>query len=117
MTEEEFSKMQDANTELKIQKLSRAADWRAALMILTSDAFATDGRVWQHVDLDKQSIYFSKMLTDGTFSGGEQRLLQIAASLFSQQHQINLWTALGYLDENNAAIALAAMHTFIEGEK
>ena len=34
-------------TEEQLEKLGRAADWRATLIILT-DAFAGDQRVWQH---------------------------------------------------------------------
>jgi hypothetical protein len=101
----------------RIAELSRAPDWRAALLILTSDMFKHDGRVWQHVDLSGSgSIHFEKMLDDGTFSGGERRLLKIAASLFSQRQQINLWATLNGLDEKNTALALRAIHTFCEDD-
>jgi hypothetical protein len=59
------------STEEQMQKLSRAADWRAALMIL-KDAFAGDQRVWQHVDLGRERIHFRTILDDGTFSSGRQ---------------------------------------------
>ena len=55
----------------QIQKLRRASDWRAALIILTS-AFAEDCRVWQYVNLDREEIAFRQILDDGTFSSGEK---------------------------------------------
>src|SRR2546421_10277522 len=94
---------------------SRACDWRAVLLILNSDVFRNDGRVWRHVDLERESIYFRKILKDGTFSGGEHRLLEIAASLFSQEHKINLWISLAYLDEDLTSVALAAIAAFCKG--
>ena len=96
----------------RIRNLSRASDWRAALLILTSDVFAQDGRVWKHVDLDHSSIYFSKILRDGTFSSGELNLLRIAASLFSTEVEVNLWRVLGYLDEHFTTIALTAIAAY-----
>src|SRR5437016_10671779 len=35
---------------------------------------------------------------DGTFSGGEKRLLEIAASTFNSDRKVNLWRAFGMLD-------------------
>jgi hypothetical protein len=67
----------------------RASDWRAALLILTT-AFAEDGRVWQHVNLDREEISVRKILGDGTFSSGERMLLAIAASVFNQKQRINV---------------------------
>ena len=59
------------NRDEHVQKLCRASDWRAALIILTS-AFAEDARVWQNVDLEREEIAFRKILEDGTFSSGEK---------------------------------------------
>jgi hypothetical protein len=89
-----------------------AGDWRAALVILTSETFAHDGRVWSQVDLQRGSIYFEKMLEDGTFSGGEMRLAKIAASLFSPRFKVALWEVFGGLDEDNTRIALQAMAVY-----
>ena len=99
-----------------MQKLSRASDWRAALIILTS-AFAEDGRVWQHVNLDRQEIGFRTILGDGTFSSGEKMLLSIAASLFSREHCINLWEVFNRLDEPNTALVLRAIRSFCNEEE
>src|SRR5882762_7279367 len=99
------------NRNEQIQNLSRASDWRAALMILTS-AFAEDGRVWQHVNLDREEISFRRILADGTFSSGEKTLLAVAASLFNQEQRINLWEVFNRLDETNAALVLNAIRSF-----
>ena len=99
------------NTEEQIQKLSRASDWRAALIILTS-AFAKDGRVWENVNLEREEIHFRKILDDGTFSSGERMLLAVAASLFSQEQRIYLWEVLNRLDETNTTLLLKAIRSF-----
>jgi hypothetical protein len=99
------------NTEEQIEKLGRAADWRATLIILTG-AFAGDQRVWQHVDLDRERIHFRTILDDGTFSSGERTLLKVAASLFNQEHSVNLWEIFNRLDDTNAALVLKAIESF-----
>src|SRR5207244_1373361 len=100
----------------QIRKLSRASDLRAALIILTS-AFADDGRVSQCVDLDRAQIAFRKILDDGTFSSGEKMLLSIAASLFNQEHRINLWEVFNRLDEPNTALVLRAIRSFCDEDE
>jgi len=100
------------NRDEQINTLSRASDWRAALIILTS-AFAQDSRVWQHVNLDREEIFFRTILEDGTFSAGERILLSVAASLFNREHNINLWEVLNRLDETNTALVLTAIRSFI----
>jgi len=81
------------NRDEQMKNLSRAADWRAALIILKSP-FAEDSRVWQHVNLNREEISFRKILDDGTFSSGERILLSVAASLFNRERSINLWEVL-----------------------
>lgn len=103
--------------EQRIAELSRASDWRAALVILTSDYFANDGRVWRYVELEHRSIHFAKILKDGTFSSGEKNLLRIAASLFSTEERINLWNTFGYLDEGATELALKAIIEYCKGYK
>src|SRR5437016_10003821 len=102
------------NRDEHMQKLSRASDWRAALIILTS-AFPEDGRVWQYVNLDREEISFRSILNDGTFSSGEKTLLAVAASLFNQEQQINLWEVFNRLDETNTALVLNALRSFCGG--
>ena len=78
----------------KIDQLWKDAGWRGALTILLgSPQFSSDGRVWDHVDLNRQEIRFEKILKDGTFSSGERKLIEIAASLFNQTVSVNLWEA------------------------
>lgn len=98
--------------EEQIERLSRAPDWRAALLILSSDRFSEDGRVWNNVDLEDETIFFSTILKDGTFSSGEMSMLRIAASLFSTDEAINLFIELGGLDERNRALAIRAIATY-----
>src|SRR3989442_15962634 len=94
----------------QIRTLSRACDWRAALIILTS-AFGEDGRVWQYVNLDREGIAFRKILDDGTFSSGEKMLLSIDASLFDREQRINLWEEFNRLDEPNTALIFRAIRS------
>jgi len=96
----------------RIAHLSKAGDWRAALMILTSERFRDEPRVWKHVDLERGCIYFEKMLEDGTFSGGEHRMLKLAASLFSQEFEINMWMTFNFLDEDFTELAIRAICSF-----
>ena len=65
------------------------ANWRAVMHILQG-AFPCDSRVWRHVDFNNWSLYFDKILSDQSFSGGELTLLRVAASLFSDHYEINL---------------------------
>jgi hypothetical protein len=99
------------DTDERIEKLSRAADWRAAFTILTA-AFPRDQRVWRHVDFEREEIHFKTMLRNGTFSSGERTLLEVAASLFNRLHSVNLWEVFNKLDEVNAALVLRAIEKF-----
>ncbi|HYR91432.1 MAG TPA: hypothetical protein VE422_45680 [Terriglobia bacterium] len=104
------------NRDEQIQKLSRAFDWRAVLIILTS-AFAEDGRVWPYVNLERAEIAFPQNLDDGTFSSREKILLAVAASLFNRDQLINLWEVLNRLDERNTALVLRAIRSFCSEEE
>jgi hypothetical protein len=104
------------NREEQIQRLSRASDWRAALIILTS-AFAEDARVCQYVNPQREEIAFRKVLEDGTFSSREKMLLSIAASLFNREQRINLWEVFNRLDEPNTALVLRAIRSFCDEEQ
>lgn len=92
--------------------VNRGSDCHAAMIILTSRMFNGDGRVWRHVDLDAGRIRFKKILNDYTFSGGQRRMLRIAASLFNQQFDVNLWRDLGGLDDHNTTIVLKAIAAY-----
>lgn len=97
----------------KLNQLWKDAGWRGALTILFgSPQLSSDGRVWQHVDLDREEIRFAKILKDGTFSSGERTLIEIAASLFNQEATVNLWEAFNRLDERSAKLAIIAICNF-----
>lgn len=87
--------------------------WRAALHILTSPLFAHAGGVWACVDLKERSIDFETMMNLG-WSGGERRMLRIAASLFNPQFTVALWEDLGNLDHRNVQIVLEAIRLFTD---
>jgi hypothetical protein len=72
----------------------------------------SDRRVWRYVDLQPQSIEFKAILDDGTFSGGERRLVEITASLFNQEHTVNLWSVLQSLDDERADAVENAIATY-----
>lgn len=87
------------------------------ITILTGEYCENDSRVWRHVDLRRHSIYFDRILSDGTFSTGEKTLLQIAASLFNEEVAVNPYTVLSPLDDKHAAIAMRAMSAFTTDEQ
>lgn len=96
-----------------INQLWKDGGWRGALTILLgSPALANDGRVWQHVDLNREEIHFTRILNDRTFSSGERTLIEIAASLFNGDVKVNLWSAFGRLEDCNARLAMAAINNF-----
>jgi hypothetical protein len=101
----------------KLNQLWKDGGWRGALTIfLGSPELSNDGRVWRHVNLDRQEIHFTRILKDGTFSSGERILIEIAASLFNGAVKVNLWNAFGRLDDNNAKLAITAIGTFTRPE-
>src|SRR2546426_11064518 len=99
--------------EAKIKELWKDGGWRGALTIfLGSGGLSNDGRVWQHIDLDRREIQFSKILNDGTFSSGERTLIEIAASLFNDEVKVNLWESFSRLDDRSAGLAITAICNF-----
>jgi hypothetical protein len=96
-----------------INQLWKDGGWRGALTILLgSPQLSNDGRVWQHIDLHREEIHFTRILKDGTFSSGERTLIEIAASLFNGDVKVNLWSTFGRLDDRNARLAMAAINNF-----
>lgn len=97
-------------------ELLHDAGWRAALTIFSSPLLAHRGEVWASIDLDERSIDMEKLLFEsGVLSGGEQRMVDLALSLFNQQRHINLWKILAGLDEENAELAADAVRNFSAG--
>ena len=66
--------------------------YRAALHILKSARFIRDARVWRNVIpvYPDRGIYFDRILAIGTFSDGEELLLQCAHSLFNGRSMVAL---------------------------
>ncbi len=103
--------MNEERSQEKIRKVRRDPAWLAVFRIF--ERFDGDERIWAHVDLEREGINFEEMLDDGTFSGGERRMIKIAASLFNQDYEINLWSVLGNLDEENSAVVVKALEDFL----
>jgi hypothetical protein len=55
----------------------------AAVLVIASEAFPLDNRVWQRIDEMHHHVDFHALLGDATFSTKERLLLEIAASLWS----------------------------------
>jgi hypothetical protein len=86
--------------------------WAAVLHIFNSRMFVNSQAVWKHVDLQRRSIDFEEILKRG-WSGGERRILRIAASLFNQDTEVNLWEGLGNIDEGNSQVVIGAISLFM----
>jgi hypothetical protein len=99
--------------QARINQLCREPDWHATLIILTSRLLSGDRRVWKHVDLDRGLIHFKRILRDYTFSGGERRMVELAASLYNREHKVNLHHALGGLDGSVERVALRAIAAYL----
>lgn len=103
-----------APAELQQLAIHRAgsAGWRAALHIILSPAFDGDGRVYRHVGPD--CIDFESMLSasNNTFSGGEERLLRVAWSLYGTGDDVSLNGMFSWLSDEWVAIALEAIARF-----
>lgn len=90
-------------------ELLRDPGWRAALHIITSTTFRrNDGRLWAHVDLDRQSLYFDRVLANGTWSSTEALMLRAAWSLFNQNCAVNLYELAHRLDNDQLVTILQA---------
>jgi hypothetical protein len=97
----------------RINQLSGDPAWHAVLILFTGRMFNGDGRVWKHIDLDNGRIYFHRILKDYTFSGGQRRMVEIAASLFNHNHSVNLHQVLSGLDYGNTELVLRAFQAFM----
>ena len=86
----------------------RDPGWAAALYILTGPGLAGKEDVWQHVR--SVGIDWDAIL-EGSFylSGGEERMLRIAASCFSSAYSVSVGVALAGLSDEWRERALSAM--------
>lgn len=94
-------------------ELLKDAGWRAALTIFSGELLRDRGEVWAHIDLERQSIYIEDMLHDcGGLSGGEDRLVRFALSLFTTGQTVCLYQILSGLDEENLELVEDAVRNF-----
>jgi hypothetical protein len=88
--------------------------WRAALHVLTSSRFASDRRVWAHVDLEQAWIDWPAMLAEG-WSPATAALLVAAAQLWGdaptvdQLPPLDLGDLVARLDDGNWRLLCAAL--------
>jgi hypothetical protein len=89
---------------------SRRSPEYAAVLVIASEAFPLDGRVWKYIDANSQEVDFDLMLGDVTFSPKERLLLEIAASLWSSTtHSTMLGVVADRLGEDGLAGVLRAL--------
>ena len=82
----------------------------AAVLVVASEAFALDHRVWQHIDYQRQYVDFAQILSNSTFSSTERLLLEIAASLWtSSSHPTILSVIADRLGDEWLAVVLRAV--------
>lgn len=96
-------------------RTARNSEWAAAVHILTSARFATDPRVWRHVDEDLSGIGFTQMLAAQSWSSGERLLLELAASLYGTGVQVDAGRLLG-LGDSGRAVAYGAVVAYLAAE-
>jgi hypothetical protein len=87
--------------------------WCAVLYLL-EEAFPSEPRVWKYVDAKRWSIHFDGMLNEGSWSGGERILVEVAASLFDGESKASLWTAGQRLSNEHWAAVLEALLSVAE---
>jgi hypothetical protein len=88
--------------------------WRAALHVLTSDRFASDRRVWAHLDLEQAWIDWPAIVAEG-WSPATTALLVATAQLWAdaatvdQLPPLDLEDLVARLDNGNWRLLLAAL--------
>ena len=86
-----------------------------AFHVLTSRRFASEHRVWRHVDSDFR-IDFADMLAEGTWSSGERALLELAASLYGSSIQADVGRLLAVLGDSGREVAFGAVMAYLAAE-
>ena len=82
----------------------------AAAVVVASEAFLFDMRVWKHIHHDRQAVDFNEMLKDTTFSASDRLLLEVAASLWSSGgHSTMLGVLAERLGDERLAVILRAL--------
>ncbi len=84
----------------------------AAVLVIATEAFPLDNRVWQHIDDKHHHVDFGRLLSDPTFSTRDRLLLEIAASLWSSsEHPTILGVVAERLGDEYLAVILRALAT------
>jgi hypothetical protein len=89
--------------------------WQAALTILLDGGFATDQRIWQHVNFDEDRIDYPMILKAAGWSGGQRRILHAAASLWNDEVKVNLVDLTGGLGRHYWDLLVKAMAVLRHG--
>jgi hypothetical protein len=97
-------------TELP-KELQKDPSWRAVLYIL-EQAFPNEPRVWKYVDAKLWTIDFDRMKNEGTWSGGERVLIEVAASLFDGETRVSLFEAAQRLGKRHWPLVMEALTIF-----
>lgn len=90
--------------------------WAAAMYILTSDRFASDDRVWRHVDDDLSEIRFHAILAEKTWGSVHRHLLQLAASLYGTGEQLDVGRLLDLLGDDGREVTREAIAIYLACE-
>lgn len=81
-----------------------------AILVIATEAFLLDNRVWRHIDSRRHRVDFDQMLADPTFSTQERLFLEIAASLWSSgDHPTILGVVAERLGEEWLSVLLRAL--------
>lgn len=82
----------------------------AAVLVVASEAFPLDHRVWRHISEVDQEVHFDRILSDESFTTTERLLLEIAASLWtSSSHPTMLSVIADRLGDEWLAVVLRAL--------
>lgn len=84
--------------------------WHAAVHVL--EQFGDDARIWAHVNA--AGINYAAILGEGTWSSGEMRVLQAAASLWNGA-PVALLDLVGGLDDGYWWLLIEALHIQRDG--
>lgn len=78
------------------------------LLIRSGRVYA--GAPWLHAEDTRVSVDVDELLVSaGVLSGGERRLVEIAASLLSKDHPVDLGNAIAGIDRHGVELVLAAL--------
>ena len=89
-----------------------AAQWGAAIFILTSERFVNDDRVWRHVSHDLSGIDFWAMLDNHSWQKGPELLLRLAANLYGKNVKVDIGRLLELTGPSGCDLVLGAIKIY-----